>query len=62
MGRNLIAGLTYGMNYPNDKFSKDNPFLDLAGCHDLIIVDRKFFLEFEAFIHAWAMEGENNTK
>jgi len=55
MGQNLVAGLTVGFNFPEGKFGEGKPWINLEGCNDVIVVDRKFFLQNTGFIHAWAV-------
>jgi hypothetical protein len=48
--RNFIGGLTEGVNFP----SKKRPFIDLTGCSDIILIDRKYFLENKKLVEDWA--------
>jgi hypothetical protein len=59
MGRNFIGGLTEGINYPRGRSSQ---FMDLQDCNDIIIVDRKYFIENKGFINWWALEGDEDGK
>ncbi|MGH9983409.1 MAG: hypothetical protein ACRD8W_05565 [Nitrososphaeraceae archaeon] len=59
----FVAGLIEGHNYPKGKFDKNNPFIDLDGCKDIIIVDRTFFLENIGLIRSWAAaRAEEKTR
>jgi hypothetical protein len=62
VNRCYIGWLTEGYNIPKGKFGKDKPFIDLEGCKDIIIVDRRYFLENFGFIHTWALEDDDEYK
>lgn len=49
-----VCGLIEGYNYPKDKFGDGKPFIDLEGCRDIIIVDRRYFLNNYQLIKRWA--------
>ena len=57
-----MGGLVEGYNTPKNKFSKDKPFIDLEGCKDIIIVDRRYFLENFRLIYDWALEDDEEYK
>jgi len=57
--RCYIGGIIEGINYPKNRFTKVNPFLNLDDCKDLIIVDRKYFCEHYGLIKAWAFSFED---
>ena len=59
MGRNFIGGLVEGINYPRGRSSR---FMDLHDCNDIIIVDRKYFIENNGFINWWALEGDEDGR
>jgi hypothetical protein len=40
--RIIVAGLREGINFPKGKYNKNRPFVDLTGCKDIILVDRKY--------------------
>jgi hypothetical protein len=48
--RIIVAGLREGINFPRGKYNKDKPFIDLTGCKDIILVDRKYFLDHKETI------------
>jgi hypothetical protein len=52
-----VGGLIEG-SHPKRKNPNDKPFFDLRGCNDIILVDRKFFLENKRFIEGWAIQVE----
>jgi hypothetical protein len=54
--------LVEGYNFPKEKFSKEKPFIDLEGCKDIIIVDRRYFLDYFGLIHSWALEVDEDSK
>jgi hypothetical protein len=56
-----MAGLIDGFNC---NFRQDG-LIDLNYCKDIIIVDRKYFLQNSALIYSWALsveESESNTQ
>jgi hypothetical protein len=55
--RIFVGGIVEGVNYPKGR-DKNKPIIDLEDCKDIIIVDRKYFLENKGFIYNWAMEAE----
>jgi hypothetical protein len=48
--RIIVAGLREGINFPKGKYDKDKPLVDLTGCKDIILVDRKYFLDHKETI------------
>jgi hypothetical protein len=54
----MVAGLREGFNFPKAKYNKDKPFVDLTDCTDIIIVDRKYFIEHFLSIYQWALLSE----
>ncbi|MDN5846367.1 MAG: hypothetical protein L0H53_08855 [Candidatus Nitrosocosmicus sp.] len=59
--RCYVAGLNAGYNFPKDKYINENPIIDLEGCKDIIIVDRRYFLEYHGLIYKWALDNDNNN-
>ena len=55
--RIFVGGLVEGVNYPKGR-DKENPIINLEGCKDIIIVDRKYFLQYQKLIESWALEYE----
>ena len=51
----FVGGIEAGRNFP----VREEPFLDLTGCDDLIIVDREYYLKNEDLIRDWALNREN---
>lgn len=58
MERCFVGGLVEGVNYLK---TDDKSYIDLHNCMDLIIVDRKYFLENISLIFSWASELEKNV-
>jgi len=51
----FVGGIEAGRNFP----IREEPFLDLTGCNDLIIVDRQYFLDNEDLVRDWALNRKN---
>ena len=54
MPRVYIAGLIEGVNYPSQSDGQRTFFIDVDRCKDLIIVDRRYFLDNCSLIYSWA--------
>lgn len=57
-----VGGLLEGYNFPKGKFGKDKPFIDLEGCKDIIIVDRRHFIDYFGLIYRWALKDDEEYK
>lgn len=55
MKRVFVGGLEAGKNFP----IRNEPFLDLTDCNDLIVADRQYFLDNEDLIRDWALNRKN---
>jgi hypothetical protein len=63
MPRNFIAGLCVGTNFPHIKVEEDKAFfINVDKCNDIIIVDRKYFLENIGLIYSWALSFEKKAE
>jgi len=54
--RIFVGGLVDGVNW---KYREDG-LINLNDCRDLIIVDRKYFLQYNALISSWASHVEDS--
>jgi hypothetical protein len=58
MTRIFIGGLVEGVNFTYTKDENKPFFIDTDKCNDMIVVDRKYFLENLGLICAWASSVE----
>ena len=54
-GRNFIGGLASGINFLKER---KKPIIDLTDCNDVIIVDRRYFLNNLVSIQAWVLHED----
>jgi hypothetical protein len=59
--RIFIGGLVAGRNYPDSKDGYKAFFIDADKCNDMIVVDRKYFIENNGLIQSWAMYVEKTS-
>lgn len=60
VSRIFIGGIVEGINFPKVKQGNLPLFVDTERCNDLIIVDRKYFLENKRLILEWALNSVSN--
>jgi hypothetical protein len=59
MPRVYIGGIVVGVNFPRD--DEDSFHIDTDKCNDLIIVDRRYFLENLSILKSWALHVEGTA-
>jgi hypothetical protein len=60
MPRVYIGGIKEGVNFPKD--NGESFHIDTDKCNDLIVVDRKYFLEHMSLLHSWALNMEQTAQ
>jgi hypothetical protein len=60
MPRIYVGGIAEGINFPEDGGKSFH--VDTANCNDLIIMDRKYFLQHISLVRSWALSVEESTK